>query len=270
MTEAGYFSGFEDLSAAERGRLMPEALPKLFKAGQGSQAVVVCLHGFGGVPYEVEPVAKACAALGLDAVTVVQPRHGYSRPAVQRDEFSRLRSPELIETARRAIAQARQRYDRVGIFGLSMGGALALLMAAEQRVDACAVAAAALRLPTVAEVLIPTLSWAPFYLPVFDKYDFYLPNYRFYHSWALRSLLQVSKAARSRLGEITCPVWAVHSKQDDTIPPVVMDWMERDIKAPLETAWYNQSSHAMLLDVDGETIAQFIAQALRQALKPAL
>lgn len=266
MTEAGYFSGFQDLSSTDRGRLMPEALPKLFKADGNAQAVVICLHGFGGVPYEVEPVARACAAAGLDAVTVVQPRHGYSRPQLQRQEFLQLRPEELLETARQAIAQARDRYPRVGIFGLSMGGAIALLMAAEQRVDACAVAAAALRLPTIAEALIPSLSWAPFYLPVINRYRFYLPNYSFYHSHALRSLLQVSRQARDRLGDITCPVWAVHSIKDDTIPPMVMKWIQRDIKAPLETAWFNESSHAMLLDIQGDAVANYIAQGLKRAL----
>ncbi|PSN11364.1 lipase [filamentous cyanobacterium CCP5] len=266
MTEAGYFSGFQDLTSAERGRLMPEALPRLFKAKGDSRAVVICLHGFGGTPYEVVPVAKACAAAGVDVVTVVQPRHGYSRPPVQRREFAQLRADELRATARKVIAQARDRYDRVGIFGLSMGGAIALLMAAEQRVDACGVAAAALRLPAVAEILIPALSRAPFYLPVFNRYPVYLPSYGFYHSYALRALWEISQESRARLGEITCPVWAVHSQKDDTIPPVVMDWMQRDIKAPLETAWFNKSSHPMPLDIEGDAVSQYIAQGLTRAL----
>lgn len=249
---------------------MPEALPRLFKANAGANAradaVIICLHGFGGTPYEVNPVAKACAAVGLDAVTVVHPRHGFSRRQVQRREFARLRQEELMAAAYDVVEQARQRYARVGIFGLSMGGAIGLLLAADKRVDACAVAAAALRLPTAGEILIPLLSWAPFYLPVVDKYDFHLPAYDFYHSWALRALWQVSRAARSRLGEIECPVLAVHSQIDDTIPPLVMDWMQEHISAPLETAWFNQSRHPMPLDVQGDAIATQVAQTLKRHL----
>lgn len=245
---------------------MPEAMPKIFKASGDVQAAVVCLHGFGGMPYEVNPVAAACAVAGLDAITVLLPGHGYAQPQDQRREFARLTRPGLLTAARETIAQARKTYRRVGVFGLSTGGAIALLMAAESRIDACAVGAAALRLPTSAEILIPLLSWASFYLPKHSAYDFYVPTYSFHHSRALRALWQVSKAARSRLANIACPVYAAHSHHDAVIPPVVMNWLERDISSSLETAWFDDCGHCLPLDVSGAAVSQDVAEFMVKRL----
>ena len=231
---------------------MPEAMPKIFKASGDVQAAVVCLHGFGGMPYEVNPVAAACAVAGLDAITVLLPGHGYAQPQDQRREFARLTRPGLLTAARETIAQARKTYRRVGVFGLSTGGAIALLMAAESRIDACAVGAAALRLPTSAEILIPLLSWASFYLPKQSAYDFYVPTYSFHHSRALRALWQVSKVARSRLADIQCPI--------------VMNWLKRDISSSLETAWFDDCGHCLPLDVSGAAISQDVAEFMVKRL----
>ncbi len=210
------FSGFDDLLSDQRVRLMKEALPHFFPAGgqDKSDAVVVCLHGFTGMTYETEPVAVACAQAGMDAVTVLLPGHGYAEKPQQVRQFSRITGDGLLKAARTVIAEARRRYGRVAIFGQSMGGAIALQMAAEQRVDVCAVSAPALRLPTNAEILIPLLSWAGFSLPSNLQQDFYLPCYDFYHSKALRALWQVSRRARNSLTDITCPVYAAHSHND--------------------------------------------------------
>lgn len=245
---------------------MPEAIPQLFKAQGNSDAIVICLHGFTAMPYEVNPLAKACVEAGLDAVTVLFPGHGYCQTQEQRQQFGRISRDDLLNAARETVITARQHYRSVGMFGLSMGGAIALNMAAENHLDACAVAAAALRLPTKAEILIPLLSWANFCLPARSESRFFLPSYDFYHSKALRALWQVSRLARQHLHRIHCPVLALHSHNDKTIPPVVMDWMERDISAPLESSWYDESGHCMPLDVAGDKIAHQVAQFMTNRL----
>jgi carboxylesterase len=263
------FSGFDSLTADQRGQLLKEALPQFFAAqGEGTaQSVVVCLHGFTGMTYEADPVAEACNQVGLDAVTVLLPGHGYAAKSEQVRQFSRITGEGLLEAARSVIAEARQRYGQVAIFGQSMGGAIALKMAAEQRVDACAVVAPALRLATNAEILIPLLSWASFTLTSNLQQDFYLPCYDFYHSKALRALWQVSQRARNSLTDITCPVYAAHSHNDTTIPPVVMEWLQRDI-SNLTYQWFDNSNHVLTRDVDGDEVCRQVAEFLGKTAGP--
>ncbi len=247
---------------------MKDALPRFYAAqGQSpSKAAVVCLHGFTGMAYEADPVAEACSQVGLDAVTVLLPGHGYAAKPDQVQQFSRITGEDLLEAARTVIAEARCRYVQVAIFGQSMGGAIALQMAAEQRVDACAVAAPALKLTTNAEILIPLLSWASFTLPSNLQQDFYLPCYDFYHSKALRALWQVCRRARNSLTEIICPVYGAHSHNDTTIPPVVMDWLRRDV-SNLTYQWFDQSNHVLTHDVDGSEVCRQVAAFLVKTLR---
>jgi carboxylesterase len=256
------FSGFDPIADDVRSQLIPDGLPQFYPAtpNQTTERIVVCIHGFTGTAYEAAPIAEACAQAGLDAVTILLPGHGYVDPETQRHQFARITAQGLLNAARLTLQRARDQYQQVGVFGISMGGAIALQMAAEQRVDACAVAAAALRLSAKAEILIPLLSWAKFYLPSELQHDFYLPAYDFYHSRSLRALWQVSRQARANLSEITCPVYAAHSHYDTTIPPVVMEQMQREISSLKEAVWLDQSNHVLTRDKDSETIKQQVAE----------
>lgn len=284
-----YVSGFHPIPSELLPRLMVDAHP-LFKAaefveqgkelgkvsqplvataGARGKACVICLHGFTGNPYEVAPAVDAIAQYGCDAVAPLLPGHGYQHRAEQEQQFAQITPAAMLEAVRQEIAEARQRYCYVGLFGFSMGGAIALALAAEGLVDACAVAAPALRLPLLAEVLIPLLSWASFTREAPSKEPFYLPAYPFHHSKALRTLWQLSRKARQRLPQIQCPVLGLHSHGDATVPPIVLELMQRRIPAPIETVWFDPSGHVMLRDVNAPavaiTLAQFFVQRLEES-----
>ncbi|MEO1622823.1 MAG: hypothetical protein AAFU53_17535 [Cyanobacteria bacterium J06632_3] len=77
-----YFSGFDTLSTEQQDMLMADAspahlLPMPPEDAANKTAAVVCVHGFTGVPYEVMPVARACAEAGMGAIAPLLPGHGY-------------------------------------------------------------------------------------------------------------------------------------------------------------------------------------------------
>ncbi len=260
MQPQPYFSGFDPLSPDIAERLTPDAKPQYLQSANGADTVIICLHGFTGTPYEVGPAMKAIADAGLSAVTPLLPGHGYLGRSEQERQFAQITQAGMLDAARQEIARAREQYRHVGIFGFSMGGAIALSMAAEGLVDACAVAAPALRLFRNAEILIPLLCWANFTLEAPHKEPFYLPGYEFHHSWALRTLLQLTRHARRQLPQIQCPVQGVHSRNDLTVPPVVLGLMNKHIPMVIETAWFDDSGHSMLLDVSGAAVSATVAE----------
>lgn len=264
MYQPPYFSGFDPLPPDIESQLIPDAKPQYFNAKQNVDALVICLHGFTGNPYEVSPAMSSLSDMGLPAVAPLLPGHGYRERHKQEQEFSKITLNGMLSAARQEIAKARERYSRVGMFGLSMGGAISLTMAAEGLLDACAVAAPALRLPLKAEILIPLLSWASFTLQAPLQEPFYLPVYEFHHSKALRTLSQISGYARRKLSKIQCPVLAVHSHKDLMVPPIVLGIMQKNIPIEIETAWFDESGHSMLLDVSGPKVASTIAGFFRR------
>ncbi|NEQ42102.1 MAG: alpha/beta fold hydrolase [Leptolyngbya sp. SIOISBB] len=266
MAQLRYFSGFQPLPLGSDGLLMKDAHPLYRRSNESADAVVICLHGFTGTPYEVAPAVNAIAHHGVEAVAPLLPGHGYRERDDQERAFAAITPTGMLDAARAEIAQARQRYAKVGMFGFSMGGSIALTMAAEGLLDACAVAAPALRLPRQAEILIPLLGWASFTLAAPSQEPFYLPTYEFYHSQALRTLWQLGRDARQQLGKIRCPILGVHSHQDSTVPPVVLDLMQQRLPGAIATAWFDQSGHSMLLDVEGPAVAIKIADFFRYQL----
>jgi carboxylesterase len=260
--QPSYFSGFEPISSQVTTQLIPEAKPYYFNSQ--ADAVVICVHGFTGTTYEVYPAIEALASQGLAAVAPLLPGHGDQDLAVQKQKLAQITPAGMLAAARAEIAKARVQYKWVGMFGFSMGGAIALSMAAEGLLDACAVAAPAIRLPRNAEVLIPLLSWAQFYLDAPVNEPFYLPGYQFLHSRALRTLWQLARHGRKQLPQIHCPVFAVHSQNDPTVPPVVLSLMQQRIPQAIQTAWFNDSGHVMLRDVSGAQVASAIAHFFSQ------
>ena len=257
-----YFSGFESLSADQQAKLDPDGHPALYSSATPTTAIAVCLHGFTGMPYEVKPVAEACARYGLDAVTPLLPGHGYTERRDQQREFAQITRDIMLEAARQEITKARQRYNWVGVFGLSMGGAIALAMASEGLVDACAVAAPCLRLPRRAEILVPLLGWANFSVENTGSQSFYLPCYKFYHSWAVRELWKIARHARQRLAQVTCPTLAIHTHNDRTVPASATEFVAQQVTGPVKTIWFDESGHCMPLDVKGAEVSAQVAEFL--------
>ena len=264
MHQPSYFSGFDPLSSDIELQLMPDAKPQYHRAKPNGDAVVICIHGFTGNPYDVSPAISTLSNMGLSVAAPLLPGHGYRERRKQEQEFSNITPEGMLSAARQEIARAREHYSLVGMFGFSMGGAISLTMAAEGLIDACAVAAPALRLSRKAEILIPLLSWASFSIEAPPQEPFYLPVYEFYHSKALRTLWQLSGYARRRLSNIQCPVLAVHSHKDSMVPPIVLGMMQKNIPVEVETAWFDDSGHSMLLDVSGPDVSSTIANFFRR------
>jgi carboxylesterase len=217
------------------------------------------------MPYTVRPVAIACLSAGFDVAAPLLPGHGYAQLADQRREFAAMTMEKLLVAARTEVQQARQHYDWVGVYGDSMGGALALAIASEGIVNACAVTAPALKLPPRAKLLDLIPPWVNLNIPKAQSKEFYNPCYSFENSKAGRELKRLSRYARNLLSNIHCPVFVAHSRRDRTIPPVVVDWLQHQVAGQVEHQWFDESGHVLPLDVNGAEVCGAIAQFLNRS-----
>lgn len=267
LIDPPYFSGFEVILLEYQQKLWLDALPWYYKNKQNNaNAVVICLHDFTATPYEVRPVGRACLQFEIDAVAPLLPGHGYSLFLEQRREFSKITKDIMFEAVRQEIIQARKHYDFVGIFGHSMGGAIALTMASEGLVDACAVTAPAIKLPLRSEILIGLLSWVNISIPK-NPDNFYNPNYLFENSQAALALQRIALHSRQYLAKITCPTLVVHSHNDPLVGSIVVKWIEEQVKGIVEALWFDDSGHVMTLDVKAKEVSEAIAQFLANQIK---
>ncbi len=90
---------------------------------EGSHGVLL-LHGFGDTPQTLSLLARRLHNAGYSVFAPLLPGHGRTLGA-----FRRSRAEQWIDAAKRALLSMRARSDSVSIVGLSMGGALAVLLA---------------------------------------------------------------------------------------------------------------------------------------------
>ena len=101
----------------------PEHQPFLFEAGS-SRALLI--HGFLGSPRELRPLAQELAGAGVTARGVLLPGFGSNITRLKE-----VRAEDWLTAARAAWEETREGATRTTLIGFSMGGAVALRLAAE-------------------------------------------------------------------------------------------------------------------------------------------
>jgi carboxylesterase len=93
---------------------------------EGSHGVLL-LHGFGDTPQTLALLARRLRKSGYSVLAPLLPGHGRSM-----ESFGKARASDWIDAGETAYIDMRTRHDSVSVVGLSMGGALAVVLAGEQ------------------------------------------------------------------------------------------------------------------------------------------
>ncbi|MGE3803637.1 MAG: alpha/beta hydrolase, partial [Gemmataceae bacterium] len=233
--------------------------PFRWRTGSSRRAVVLCIHGFTASPFETRPIAQACVERGIDAVALVLPAHGLADHAQATRELARVSYHDWFEACRCEWQRCRDSYDHVMVYGQSMGGALALMTAAECQADACAVTGVALIVPPYVRALGPALHWLNWNARKdMGKRTIYNPQYPFYNLPSVGQLRLVAKRGWRALRKLQCPLFVGHSRDDNFVPPRVVTQVARRRPAA-EIHWY-AGGHALTLDAQGQQLGADIAQ----------
>ena len=93
-----------------------------------AKAAVLLLHGFTGSPWEVRPLGESLAARGFHVHAPRLPGHG-----VTPEDMLHVSADDWKQAAFKAF-DALEGFEQVFVAGLSMGGLLSVLIAAERQV----------------------------------------------------------------------------------------------------------------------------------------
>jgi len=214
------------------------------------------LHGFTGSPHSVRGVARALAGAGLVVHAPLLPGHGTSP-----DDILATTWDDWWAAAEVAWADLAQRCDRVVVFGLSMGGTLAVALAAAH--------------PDIAGIVVvnpyidpPASSFQDLLGGLLAAGETWIPGigsdiaragsrevgYGGTPITALLSLCQALDRLEPRLGRVACPVLILTSRVDHVVPPVSSDVLAAGVGGPVERVRLEHSFHAATLDFDGDEI----------------
>jgi carboxylesterase len=193
----------------------------LFKVGSGGNARsgVLASHGFGGSPRSVQEVALRLSDAGYTVALPLLAGHGRTPEAMERSLWT-----EWTADTEQAFKWLQERTDRVFVFGLSMGGTLAV-WAAEQHPEVAGLVTvnAILRHPQELVMRICGRIGAPRWAKAIGN-DTKLGGVdeRAYGKIPMRSTRQLAlllTAVRRDLPLVRCPALLFSSVTDHVVPP---------------------------------------------------
>ncbi|WP_375003089.1 alpha/beta hydrolase [Aeromicrobium sp. CTD01-1L150] len=243
--------------------IVPGAEP--YVADGGSVGVLLS-HGFTGSPASMVPWARALAERGHTVRVPRLPGHGTTWR-----EMNTTRWVDWYGALEREFLQLRDRCETVAVGGLSMGGALALRLAAlhPESVDAVVVVNPALAMGDPKLRLVPFLKWIVASTPAIGN-DIAKPGqdekaYPRTPLKALHSMMQLWDDVVPRLGDVTAPLLFLRSPQDHVVDAQTLDLVRAHVGSRVtEYVDLHDSYHVATLDHDAELImersAAFIAE----------
>ena len=248
--------------------LMPGAEP-LFIAG--NKIGFLFIHGFTGTAFEGRALGEWIhERTGCTVSVPLLPGHG-RRP----QDMIGIRWTDWCTHIQRKYQQLREKTDRIFLCGQSMGGTLALHLAAQYPADGIITLAGAAFLK----------DWRLIFLPLarpFITYHFKskgpdirdreiklaVPTYSKYPIRCVDQFLALLKNTRELLPEVTAPALLIHSRRDRTIHFSNLDYLYHHIGSTIkEKIVLEESYHVISIDLEKNKVFHKILEFMQQILE---
>ncbi|MFE7130700.1 alpha/beta hydrolase [Streptomyces sp. NPDC057638] len=223
---------------------------------EGGETGVLLCHGFTGSPQSLRPWAEFLAERGLTVSLPLLPGHGTRWQDMQITGWQ-----DWYAEVDRALRELLTRCERVFVFGLSMGGALTLRLAAKHGDAVRGIVLvnpankvhglAAHALP-VARHLVRTTKGLSDDIAKEGAHELGYDRVPLHAAHSLRRFLRL---VDHELPQVTQPLLLLHSPQDHVVPPVdSARILGRVSSTDVREILLEQSYHVATLDHDAERI----------------
>lgn len=226
-----------------------------FRGGTGETAVLLC-HGFTGSPKSLRAWAEDLVGRGYTVDLPRLPGHG-----TDWRELNATRWTDWYDCVDRAFVELAREHRTVFVFGLSMGGSLALRLAAQHadRVAGLVLVNPSVRNPDprlyalpLLQLLTPSIAGITndIALPGVDEGGYDRLPLR-----ALRSLTRLWRDVAGRLDQVTAPLLLFRSATDHVVDPSSARLILETVNSPTtEEIVLRRSYHVATMDADAPEI----------------
>jgi carboxylesterase len=236
---------------------------------------VLLIPGFAELPVCVQPLALRVEEQGIAAA--IAPLRGHS--AASPDALHGVVWRDWMVDAETALAQMLHKADKVIVVGHSMGGLIALNLAADAApIDSIVLVSICIQpssllapghplnavLPVLRRLMSKHALSPTFAEPVALRYDILYP-------WApmdaFTTFMDFCKATRQRLHEVHTPTLIVQSRKDSLVSPESAEMVYNGISTPQfrkDIVWFEHTDHFMLCDCERDGVMAAILHYIRQ------
>lgn len=227
---------------------------------EGSHGVLL-LHGFGDTPQTLALLARRLGKSGYSVLAPLLPGHGRSIQA-----FGKSGASDWIAAAKDAYIDMRGRHDSVSVVGLSMGGALAVLVAGERHeIPALVLIAPYLGMPKRLRFAAAThWLWGRLagQVPARNPRSIRDPiereknlAYGTVTGRELHELATVVRRARRSLTDVRAPALIIQSREDPRCSPAVAEFALKTLGSDeKKLAWTEGAGHVITVDYGRERV----------------
>lgn len=212
----------------------------------GSQIGCLLIHGFTSTPAELRLIGEGLARAGYTTHGILLAGHG-----TQPEDLLKVTYEDWIESAQQGLNQLKKSCKKVVVIGHSMGGLLALQMAARNKIDGVVSIAAAIK-PKNHKVHLawllkhfqtytspPGKEWPP-------EQQQYLLHYPYFPVAAVAELQRLAAHTRGILPQITTDILIIQTKDDQTVRPESAEIIAQKISSKRrECLWLEKGTHSV-------------------------
>jgi len=246
-------------------KLVPGGEPFFFRGGPVGALLVhgftgaLLVHGFTGAPREVRPLGEALRGAGCAALGVRLTHH-----ATWIEDMFRSRWHDWYASVLDGYHLLMDQCEAIFVLGLSMGGALSLLLASERPVAGVVALSTPsrprlnrmdwrTRYARLFSLLVPTVNKGPAD-PDADPGHVHYPRYPVRAIGELRALLE---AVDRRLSSITAPALIIQSRRDTSVAPANGQYLfDRLGSADKDLLWLERSGHIITEGPERDLVSQ--------------
>lgn len=227
---------------------------------EGNSKGILLLHGFGDTPQTLRLLANDLHSAGYDINAPLLPGHGRTI-----ESFVESRHEDWLAFARQELRAMRANHETVALVGLSMGGALAAILAAEDKnIPALGLLAPYIDMPWTHKIAA-SMYWtwgadrarksnSPGSIRDPGERSKNV-GYGFYSARLLHELAMIGKAARRALPHIKAPTLIVQSMTDPRIKPEVAERTLASLgSSEKKLVWIQGAGHIITVDYGREQV----------------
>jgi carboxylesterase len=232
---------------------------------------VLVLHGGGDTPQIVRALSEHLHQNGYSVHAPLLSGHGRAISA-----WAEVSAATWHEDVVRAFEAMRTTHDRVSVVGLSMGGALAVTLAAEREdLSALVLLAPYVEMPQPLQRLARSQllwGWMLPYFSSFGEASVRDPDaaaktlgYGMFTPAALRALYEVMERASRDLSRVVAPTLIVQSRDDNRLPPAsATRALDRLGAREKKLEWVEGAGHVITVDYGRERVFALVESWLEE------
>ncbi len=237
------------------------------KGGDNKMPGVLVLHGFTSSLKTVDGLAPMLTQNGFDFLMPLLRGHG-----TRYQDLEGVTHQDWYEDAEAAMKRLLRKHDSVFVVGLSMGGLVALELAAKypDKTAGTVLAAPALRFKNPLTRIVPVMKKFVKYWSSpnsFNSKELSVNNrnYEKFPIDAFASLYEYTGKIEKLLPEIKVPVLILQSHKDNVVDPkAAQEIWEKIGSEDKELVWFKQTGHEMFQDMEADQVIQVVEDYLRR------